>query len=122
MKMMRWFLGALVLGGILAVVFFRDIPFLFYQDLPHLQFIGRVLFVILLAALMCLFRIVRGPTAADRVVAVDIMGVLIVGFCAMLTISTHRSWYIDIAMAWQLQNFVSILALSKYLEGKGFDE
>ncbi|TRZ96285.1 cation:proton antiporter [bacterium] len=70
----------------------------------------------------CLFRLMRGPTPADRAVAVDTLGILIVGFCAVLSISTGRDWYIDIAIAWALQSFIGALALAKYLEGRGFDE
>ena len=58
----------------------------------------------------------------DRIVAIDILGILIVGFCALLCIPTGRGWYIDIGIAWALQSFIATLALSKYLEGKGFDE
>ncbi|MFC1699535.1 monovalent cation/H+ antiporter complex subunit F [Candidatus Omnitrophota bacterium] len=47
---------------------------------------------------------------------------MIVGLCAMLTIATQRSWYIDIGIAWALQSFISTLALSKYLEGRSFDD
>ena len=83
---------------------------------------GRALYIIILSSFLCLYRVMRGPTAADRIVAVDILGIMIVGLCAILTISTGRAWYIDIGIAWALQSFVSILALSKYLEGKGFDE
>jgi multicomponent Na+:H+ antiporter subunit F len=50
------------------------------------------------------------------------MGILIVGFCAILSIPTGRDWYIDIAIAWALQSFIGALALAKYLEGRGFDE
>jgi multicomponent Na+:H+ antiporter subunit F len=71
---------------------------------------------------LCLFRLLRGPTAADRIVAIDIFGVLIVGFCAIAAVATGTSWYIDIGIAWALQSFVGTLALSKYLEGRGFDE
>ncbi|PIU41740.1 MAG: cation:proton antiporter [Candidatus Omnitrophica bacterium CG07_land_8_20_14_0_80_42_15] len=71
---------------------------------------------------MCIYRIGKGPTGADRIVALDILGIMIVGLCAILTISTGRSWYIDIGIAWVLQSFISTLALAKYLEGKGFDE
>ncbi|PIR65930.1 MAG: cation:proton antiporter [Candidatus Omnitrophica bacterium CG12_big_fil_rev_8_21_14_0_65_43_15] len=71
---------------------------------------------------MCLFRLMRGPTPADRAVAIDTMGILIVGFCAILSISTGRGWYLDIAIAWALQSFIGALALAKYLEGRGFDE
>jgi multicomponent Na+:H+ antiporter subunit F len=72
--------------------------------------------------MLSLYRIGRGPTGADRLVAIDILGILIVGLCAILTISTGRAWYIDIGIAWALQSFISALALAKYLEGKGFDE
>ena len=70
----------------------------------------------------CLFRLMLGPTPADRAVAVDTLGILIVGFCAILSIATGRGWYIDIAIAWALQSFIGALALAKYLEGRGFDE
>jgi multicomponent Na+:H+ antiporter subunit F len=50
------------------------------------------------------------------------LGRLIVGICALLSISTKRSWYIDIGIAWALQSFISTLALAKFLEGKDFDE
>jgi multicomponent Na+:H+ antiporter subunit F len=98
------------------------LPFLFFPELPHLSFLGRALYILLLAAGMCLYRINRGPTAADRIVAVDILGILIVGFCAILSISTGRSWYMDIGIAWALQSFIGTLALAKYLEKKGFEE
>ncbi|MGE5279784.1 MAG: monovalent cation/H+ antiporter complex subunit F [Deltaproteobacteria bacterium] len=121
-SMLRWFLGALLLAAAAALIILRPLPFLFYQDLPYLGFLGRALYVLILACLLCLYRVGRGPTGADRIVAVDILGIMIIGLCSILTISTHRSWYIDIGIAWALQSFISTLALSKYLEGKGFDE
>ena len=78
--------------------------------------------VILLCALLCLWRVFKGPTPADRIVAIDILGILILGFCAILGIPTGREWYIDIGIAWALQSFISTLALAKYLEGRNFDE
>jgi multicomponent Na+:H+ antiporter subunit F len=64
----------------------------------------------------------RGPTAADRAVAIDILGILIVGFCAILSIPTGRSWYMDVAIAWGLQSFIATIALAKYLEGRDLDD
>ncbi|MGB2705860.1 MAG: cation:proton antiporter [Candidatus Omnitrophota bacterium] len=122
MKILKWFVGAVILISIITLVIVRPAPFLFYPDLPYLGFLGRVLYIIILACALCLYRVWKGPTGADRIVAVDILGIMIVGLCAVLTISTGRSWYIDIGIAWALQSFISTLALSKYLEGKGFDE
>jgi len=121
-QIFRWCIGAIVLLGIVALIIMRPLPFLFYPDLPYVGFLGRVLYIIILACMLCLYRIWRGPTGADRIVAIDIMGIMIIGLCAVLTISTGRSWYIDIGIAWALQSFISTLALSKYLEGRGFDE
>jgi multicomponent Na+:H+ antiporter subunit F len=118
-KNLSWFLGLL---GITAVLFFISvypIPSLLSWQSP---FLSRCFFILALCFAFCLFRIMRGPTPADRAVAVDTLGILIVGFCAVLCIPTGRDWYMDIAIAWALQSFIGALALAKYLEGRGFDE
>ena len=122
MKIFRWFISMIFLVGIIIFIIIRPLPFLFYPDLPYVGFLGRVLYIIILACILCLYRVWRGPTGADRIVALDILGILIVGLCAVLTISTGRPWYIDIGIAWALQSFICSLALSKHLEGKGFDD
>ena len=122
MKIFRWIIGMIFLVGIIILIMIRPLPFLFYPDLPYIGLLGRALYIIILACILCLYRVWRGPTGADRIVAIDILGIMIVGLCAVLTISTGRSWYIDIGIAWALQSFIAALALSKYLEGRGFDD
>jgi multicomponent Na+:H+ antiporter subunit F len=122
MKLIKWSIGAVALAGAVALILIRPLPFLFYPDLPYVAFFGRGLYILLLASMLCLYRIVKGPTGADRVVASDMLGVMIVGLCALLTVTTGRSWYIDIGIAWALQSFISGIAYAKYLEGKGFEE
>jgi len=122
MSTLRWFIGVLVVLGILAAILWYPGGFLFHPDLPLVPLFGRCLFVVLLAAVFCLWRVLLGPTAPDRIVAIDILGILVVGLCALLCIPTGRSWYIDIGIAWALQSFIGSLALAKYLEGRGFDE
>jgi multicomponent Na+:H+ antiporter subunit F len=75
-----------------------------------------------LCCFMCLYRVFKGPTAPDRAVAVDILGVLVVGFCVLWTLDSPRGFLMDIALAWTLQSNVAVLALAKYLEGKHLDE
>jgi multicomponent Na+:H+ antiporter subunit F len=111
-----------VLVGILYVILIRGLPVLLYPDLPHIAFFRRCFYILLLSAVLCAARVARGPTPADRAVALDILGVLIVGFCAIVSIPTGRSWYMDIAIAWALQSFIATIALAKYLEGKDLDD
>jgi multicomponent Na+:H+ antiporter subunit F len=121
MKLLRWLIGAAALVGAITLILWRPLPFLFYPKLPFVGYFGRAFYVFMLASLMCLYRVARGPTSADRIVAVDLLGVMIIGLCAVLTITTGRSWYLDIGLAWALQSFITILALSKFLEGKDLD-
>ncbi|MDD5292454.1 MAG: cation:proton antiporter [Candidatus Omnitrophica bacterium] len=111
MKKIRWLLG--VIGIILgiAIVVKSDMPLM-----------NKYMVIILFAGFLVLYRLVKGPTAADRSVAVDVLGILVIGICAILAIFTHKSWYMDIAIAWALQSFIGVLALAKYLEGRNFDD
>ena len=85
-------------------------------------FVYVALGVLVVASYMCLYRIGLGPTAPDRTVAIDILGVILVGFCALLSLLTGRDFYMSVAIAWALLSFIGTLALAKYLEGMGFDE
>jgi len=78
--------------------------------------------VLLICCFLCLYRIGRGPTAPDRTVAIDILGTLVVGFCALLSILTGKDFYLNVAIAWALLSFIGTIALAKHLEGRGFDE
>lgn len=116
---MRWLIGCLFIGGILLFIMAYPLPSLSAWQSP---FLARCFFILMLCFMICLFRVMAGPTPADRAVAIDTLGILIVGFCAILSITTGRDWYLDIAIAWALQSFIGALALAKYLEGRGFDE
>ena len=118
-RRLRWLIGTITILGITAVVIFYPLPSLIrWQS----SFLMRSFFIVLLCGVFCLYRILRGPTAPDRIVAIDILGILIVGFCAILGIPTGRTWYIDIGIAWALQSFIGTIALAKYIEGRNFDE
>jgi len=115
----RWLIGLCAIMTVLLFIAIYPIPSLLgWQS----GILARCFFILMLCFMLCLFRVMRGPTPADRAVAIDTLGILIVGFCALLSIPTGRDWYLDIAIAWALQSFIGALALAKYLEGRGFDE
>ncbi len=111
MRFVRWLIGLCILVGIISWLFIYPFGFLM-----------RASYVILLCMFLCLYRVIGGPTAADRLVSIDILGILIVGFCGILSLSTGRNWYLDISIAWALQSFIGVLALTKYLQGRAFDD
>jgi len=119
MRRLRYFMGLAAIIIVFAVVILHPFPSLLEWQSPLLKHSFSMLFF---CALFCLWRIAKGPTSADRAVAIDILGILVLGFCAILGIPTGRDWYIDIGIAWALQSFISTLALAKYLEGRNFDE
>ena len=118
-KRVIYFINVLLMLALIGIILFCPVPsMLRWQS----NFLARSFLFLLLCAALCLYRILRGPTAPDRAVAIDMLGILIVGFCAILSLPTGRDWYIDIGIAWALQSFIGIMALAKHLEGKDFDE
>ena len=114
-----WFIGLLLIAGILLlIIFYPGQSLLRWQS----DFLAQCFFVLMLCFALCLLRVVAGPSTADRAAALNSLGTLVVGFCAILSIPTGRDWYIDVAIAWALQSFIGMLAIAKHLEGKGFDE
>jgi multicomponent Na+:H+ antiporter subunit F len=75
-----------------------------------------------LCCFLCLYRIGRGPSAPDRTVAIDILGIVIVGFCGLMGLHTGKDFYLNVAMAWALLSFIGTIALAKFLEGRTFDD
>lgn len=71
---------------------------------------------------LCLLRAIIGPTLPDRVVAIDIFGIIVVGICAIISIKTHRSFIIDIGIAWIILSYIGTLTMAKYLGRKKLNE
>lgn len=119
LRLIRWVIGSLLILSVIGLILFGpNLKMLGWQS----EWASRAFAWILFLVVLCLYRIFLGPSAPDRAVAVDMLGILLVGFCAILSVVTGREWYIDIGIAWALQSFIGIMALAKYLENKHFDE
>ena len=68
-----------------------------------------------LALLVSVVRIIIGPTLADRVLALDLMTVVAMGFVGALAIRTGQMLYLDIAIALALLGFLATIALARYV-------
>lgn len=68
------------------------------------------------ALLLALLRLVRGPTLPDRVVAMDLIGVLVVGLIVVLAGATGVREMLDAAIVIALIGFVGTVAYATYVE------
>lgn len=84
--------------------------------------IDILLYFIMGLSFLSFIRVLFGPTMADRMVAIDIFGILVVGVCALLVIKTGRLFLIDVAIAWIVLGFIATITLAKYLTRKKLDE
>ena len=69
-----------------------------------------------LALLLAVVRLVKGPTLPDRIVAMDLVGVLVVGLNVVLAASTGVRATLDAAMVIALIGFVGAVAYATYVE------
>jgi multicomponent Na+:H+ antiporter subunit F len=69
-----------------------------------------------LALLIAVVRLVRGPTLPDRVVAMDLIGMLVVSLIVLLSASTGVRATLDAAIVIALVAFVATVAYGTYVE------
>jgi multicomponent Na+:H+ antiporter subunit F len=75
---------------------------------------GAALVLLALGMLLAGVRLVRGPDAADRIVALDLISVLIVAFLAALSVRTGHPAVLDVAIAYALVAFLGTVALARW--------
>jgi len=79
-----------------------------------------MLTVICLAVLMVLatIRIILGPTAPDRVIALDTVNTLVIASMILLGVVYSEIIFVDVAIVYGLLSFVSTLYIAKYIGGE----
>ena len=75
---------------------------------------------LLLSIIMCIIRVIKGPTAPDRVVGLDTINTIVIVGMIAFGIAEKSVIYIDVAIVYALISFISTLFIAKYLEGGEF--
>ncbi len=73
-------------------------------------------FMIVLALIVGFIRLIKGPSLPDRVVALDMMTVLIVSFCGLFALWTGVGSFLDVALVLALVGFLATVALARFAE------
>lgn len=72
--------------------------------------------LILLSTLISLLRFLKGPTCADRVVALDIITTTGISLIVLIAYTGGRIIYLDVALVYALLSFLGGIAVARYLE------
>ena len=71
---------------------------------------------ILIAIALYLVRALMGPTAFDRILAMNAMGTKAVILVALLGFVFDRPYFLDIALVYAMINFLATMAILKFVE------
>lgn len=77
-----------------------------------------VIYLLSIAGIICLIRIFLGPSAPDRVIALDALTVLVSTIMVVLSVYYSNPLFLDISIVYVILAFTGTIAIAKYLEGK----
>lgn len=81
---------------------------------------GMYITVLVILAIMlfaCLIRAVRGPRVADRIVAVNMMGTMVMVMIAVLSLYLKEGFLVDICLIYALVSFLAVIVIAKVYMG-----
>ena len=76
--------------------------------------------VLLFCVIMAMIRVIKGPTAPDRIVGLDTINTIVIVGMIIFGVASDSIIYIDVAIVYALLSFVTTLFIAKYLEGGEF--
>ncbi|WP_087973755.1 Na(+)/H(+) antiporter subunit F1 [Oceanobacillus rekensis] len=74
------------------------------------------LFIYGIAIAISAYRIIAGPSLPDRVVALDMIGVMLVSSIAIISVLQGTKAYLEVILILAILAFISTIAFSKYIE------
>lgn len=77
---------------------------------------NAVMAMLCVALFLAFWRLLRGPSLPDRVVALDLIALLSVGFIAIYDIVTNDTVFLDVAIVLGLVAFLGTVAFARYVE------
>lgn len=76
-----------------------------------------IAFAMLLTALvLASWRLMKGPSINDRIAAMDVIAIIVMGFVLVYSVLINNSIYFDIPVIISLISFIGTVAVSTYLK------
>jgi len=75
-----------------------------------------LLTVLMLASGLALVRLIKGPTLADRVVAIEVIGAIVAATIVVIALRNGQAVLIDVALLFALVSFLGSLGFARFVE------
>ncbi|MDI6701246.1 MAG: monovalent cation/H+ antiporter complex subunit F [bacterium] len=72
-----------------------------------------------LSVILIIIRFLKGPLVQDRTIALDMFTTITSGGLVLLSSFLQNSYLLDISLVYAILSFVSVIAISKYIEERG---
>ena len=76
-----------------------------------------VLIILSLMVFSCLIRAIKGPRIADRLMAVNMMGTIVMVMIAVLALMLQEGYLVDVCLIYAMISFLAVVVLSKVYIG-----
>lgn len=76
--------------------------------------VGCIFLIVL--TFLCLYRAYVGPTVADRVISINVIGTKTVAIMVLVSCVFHKDYFLDIALVYALIAFLATVGVAKYLQ------
>lgn len=80
-------------------------------------FLTGALIILAILAVLCLVRAIMGPRVADRIVAVNMMGTIVIVMIAILALMLEEGYLVDICIIYAMISFLAVIVLTKVYMG-----
>ncbi len=81
--------------------------------------IAAVIWVLLASSALGFWRVIKGPTVPDRIIAADAISVILTTMLALMSIAFDDPFFADIAIAFAVLAFVDVLIMANFFEHGG---
>lgn len=97
------------------------------NGVPHLAqaydvLLTGALVLLAIALVLCLVRAIIGPRIADRLVAVNMMGTMIMVIIGILSVKMQEGYLVDICLIYAMISFLAVVVLTKVYTGVYIEE
>lgn len=87
------------------------------MDLYLSKILTVVLIILAILVFACLIRAIIGPSVADRLMAVNMMGTMVIVIIGILALLLNEGYLMDVAIIYAMISFLAVVVFTKIYIG-----